>query len=189
MDDPRSVGSAIQSLVEDNLQLIVADSSLAFATNFTRRGMADMSFSDAYGVSYIIDVKTHNKDTAFSMPNLTANRRLVELYKTDSDQPQNYFMVMIFDYKIINATIVVEEVIFTPIENLDWSCLTIGALGWGQIQIKNSNNLVLNYDITRKDWMIKLCDIMSEFYPKEISKIAIRVKFFEDTKLFWNAKK
>ena len=36
---------------------------------------------------------------------------------------------------------------------LDWSCLTVGALGWGQIQIKNSNNIVISEQYTKKQWM------------------------------------
>ncbi len=188
LDDPRSVGSALQSLVEDNFQIIVSNPELEFQTNFTRRGMADIAFSDADNVNYIIDVKTHNLDTAFSMPNLTANRRLVDLYKTDKLQPENYFMVLIFAYRIIDSKLIVEKVIFTPVENLDWECLTIGALGWGQIQIKNSNKIKLNLELTRKEWMLQLCDKMIIFYPKEITKIKERVKYFEDARDFWNLK-
>lgn len=33
---------------------------------------------------------------------------------------------------------------------LDWSCLTLGALGLGQIQIVNSNNIVINEQYTKK---------------------------------------
>jgi hypothetical protein len=63
--------------------------------------------------------------------------------------------------------------------------LTIGALGWGQIQIKNSNKLDLNKSITRKEWMLEFCDRVLDFYPKEISKINERIKRFEEVRNFW----
>ena len=44
----------------------------------------------------------------------------------------------------MNSKLIFEECKFVPIELLDWSCLTLGALGWGQIQIANSNNIVIN---------------------------------------------
>jgi hypothetical protein len=33
--------------------------------------------------------------------------------------------------------------------------------------------------------MIELCDILLEFYPKEITKIGERIKRFENIKEFW----
>lgn len=66
---------------------------------------------------------------------------------------------------------VIEQATFVPIEFLGWDCLTIGALGWGQIQIANSNRITINPQYSRKSWMIEFCDTMLEFYPKEIAKI------------------
>ena len=44
-------------------------------------------------------------------------------------------------YSIEGTRVRASEVLFSPIEFLDWNCLTVGALGWGQIQIANSNNI------------------------------------------------
>ena len=68
---------------------------------------------------------------------------------------------------------------------MSWECLTIGALGWGQIQIVNSNNIVVNHQFSRKQWMLQLCDAMLEFYPKEIAKIGDRLRRFEEIKAYW----
>ncbi|WP_343414900.1 hypothetical protein [Candidatus Amarolinea dominans] len=76
-----------------------------------------------------------------------------------------------------------------PIEFLGWDCLTIGALGWGQIQIANSNFVSVNPGYSRRRWMIELCDVMLEFYPKEIAKIGDRIGRFEQIRAFWQAKK
>ncbi|MDI6810023.1 MAG: hypothetical protein QME66_13845, partial [Candidatus Eisenbacteria bacterium] len=63
------------------------------------------------------------------------------------------------------------KITFAPIEFFDWDCLTIGALGWGQIQIVNANVVKIMPKNSRKNWMLELCDIMLDFYPKEIGKI------------------
>ena len=77
---------------------------------------------------------------------------------------------------------------FVPIEFLDWDCLTIGALGWGQIQIANSNRVSINPQYPRKKWMLEMCDIVAEFYVKEIGKISERIGHFEKVREFWLAK-
>jgi hypothetical protein len=75
-----------------------------------------------------------------------------------------------------------------PIEFLGWDCLTIGALGWGQIQIANSNYITVNPQYSRKEWMLELCDVLLEFYPKEITKINDRIGYFKQVQELWLAK-
>lgn len=77
---------------------------------------------------------------------------------------------------------------FIPIEFLSWECLTIGALGWGQIQIANSNNVTLIPRNSRKKWMIQLCNNLFEFYPNEVTKISERIIYFKKVKAFWKKK-
>ena len=69
-----------------------------------------------------------------------------------------------------------------------WDCLTIGALGWGQIQIANANILKFNDSVNRKEWMLQLCDTLSQFYDEEIGKISERKLWFEDIKNYWDNK-
>jgi hypothetical protein len=59
-----------------------------------------------------------------------------------------------------------------PIEFLSWDCLTIGALGWGQIQIADA--IKIDWGCSRRKWMVRLCDVMLDFYPREIDKIRER---------------
>jgi len=68
---------------------------------------------------------------------------------------------------------------------LDWNCLTLGALGWGQIQIANSNIIKINSEYSRKKWMLQLCDMMDIFYPNEVAKITKRIIYFEKIREFW----
>ena len=142
--------------------------------------MADMAFNDPDGAYYVIDVKTHRLSTSFNMPNLTSVERLARFYEDDS----NYFVVLMVTYSIEDLRVMIEDVTFAPIEFFAWNCLTIGALGWGQIQIANSNNISIRSGQSRKSWMIELCDTL-EFYPKAIAKVEGRIERFRRIRDEW----
>ena len=76
----------------------------------------------------------------------------------------------------------VSDVLYSPIEILDWDYLTVGALGWGQIQIANTNNIQTLVKHSRKEWMLELCDVMVEFYLLVIVNIGERIRRFEVVK-------
>ena len=184
INSTRAVGDALESLLADKFETFLGDWCKEYFSEFARRAMPDMAFTDKQGIYSVIDVKTHREDTAFNMPNITSVKRLSKLYESD----KNVFSLIMIKYNIERTRLRVSEVLFSPIEFLDWSCLTIGALGWGQIQIANSNIIKIIENYSRKRWMLELCDLMLEFYPKEISKIKDRFQSFENTKTFWKAK-
>lgn len=146
--------------------------------------MADLAFTDIDDFYYIVDVKTHRLDTKFNMPNLTSVERLSRFYEDDN----NYFALLKVDYTTNNTGLDVKKVTFSPIEFFDWDCLTIGALGWGQIQIANANVTHVIQGNSRKNWMLELCDTLLQFYPKEIGKIAERIEHFKKIRKFWENK-
>lgn len=181
---PRAAGDAIQTIISDNFENILGDNCGEYSSTFARRAMADLAFSDKDRLYYVVDVKTHRIETHFNMPNLTSVERLTRFYEDDN----NYFVILNIAYNIDGTKINVKEVNFVPIEFLSWECLTIGALGWGQIQIANSKFIKINPGYSRKKWMLEFCDVMLDFYPKEISKIDNRIKHFEKIKNIWNVK-
>jgi hypothetical protein len=179
---PRAVGDAIQDILSANLQAILGTELCAkYSSEFARRSMADLAFEDCQGFYNVVDVKTHRLSTKFNMPNLISVERLARFYEDD----KNYFVILMVSYDIEGFRAVIEQVKFVPIEFLGWDCLTIGALGWGQIQIANSNIITINSKYPRKQWMIELCDTMLEFYPKEIGKIGTRIERFKQIKARW----
>ena len=180
----RAVGDAIQSILEKQFGLILGEIAKSYSTDFARRAMADIAFEDTHNNYYLIDVKTHRLNTSFNMPNLTSVERIARLYEDD----KNVFSVLWVSYDVQDVHVTVDNVQFFPIEALAWDCLTIGALGWGQIQIANANRLILNSDYTRKQWMLDLCEHVLAFYPREIAKIQERIIHFERVKTFWQAK-
>ena len=180
----RAVGDILESLVADRFDTFLGDWCVEYRNDFSRRAMEDMAFRDVEGVYSAIDVKTHREDTRFNRPNLVSVRRLAEFYESD----RNVFSLVMIKYSINNTDLEVSDVLFSPIEFLDWDCLTVGALGLGQIQITNSNNIRMHEQYSRKKWMLELCDAMMEFYPREIEKIKDRLLKFEQVRERWSAK-
>ena len=131
----RAAGDAIESLISKKFNIYLEDWCQEYSSSFERRAMADIAFTDKEGFYSIVDVKTHRVDTTFNRPNLTSVNRLARFYESD----KNVFTLLMVKYEIEKTSIKVREVVFSPIEYFDWSCLTIGALGWGQIQLINSN--------------------------------------------------
>ena len=181
---PRAVGDAIQTILSENFAEVLGDVVKSYSDKFARRAMADLAFYDQNDFYYVVDVKTHRLGTSFNMPNLVSVERLARFHEDD----QNCFALLLVRYEIDSTRIAVKEAHFVPIEFLSWECLTIGALGWRQIQIANANVLKINEKYSRKQWMLELCDTMLQFYPKEITKIGKRVSYFERVKSEWQEK-
>jgi len=177
----RAVGDAVQSLLEKGFGTILGELAKNYSSDFARRAMADIAFEDKQANYYLVDVKTHRLSTNFNMPNLTSVERIARLYEDD----KNVFSILWVPYDVQGVHVIVDKVQFFPIESLSWQCLTIGALGWGQIQIANANNIMLNPNYIRKAWMIDLCDQVLAFYPREIAKIQERITHFEGIRAKW----
>lgn len=178
----RGVGDALEGIVANVFDTFLQDFCKEFYKDFERRAMADLAFLDLEDFYSIIDVKTHRIETKFNMPNLISVERISKFYENE----KNVFSLLMIRYKIENLKVLVTSVEFAPIEFLSWDCLTLGALGWGQIQIKNSNNIQINHGYSRKQWMLQLCELLiNRFYPGEILKIQKRLVRFEQVRQFW----
>ena len=180
----RAVGDAIEFLISEKFDAFLRDWCVKYSNDFARRAMADLAFTDREGFYSVVDVKTHREDTKFNMPNLTSVERLARFYESD----KNVFSLIMVKYAIDDTRLRATEVIFCPIEYLDWECLTVGALGWGQIQIANSNHIKINHGHSRKEWMLLLCDAMLAFYPREIEKTRDRMGRFDAVKAHWESR-
>lgn len=174
----------MQNLLEESFGTLLHEYVKEYSSHFARRSMADLAFTDIGGFYHVVDIKTHRLDTAFNMPNLTSVERLTRYYQDDN----NYFDLLLLAYSVDNLHINVERVHFIPIEFLSWDCLTIGALGWGQIQIANSNRINVDSTQSRIQWMLSLCDVMMQFYPAEINKIGERIEYFKQVRSYWLSK-
>ena len=147
VESTRATGDSIENIISRHFdKLIEKRYCKSYTSDLSRKNMADFAFDDHKGFYYRVDVKTHRLETKFNMPNLTSVERLSRFYEDD----KNYFILLMVSYELQNTDIVVTDVKFVPIEYLDWACLTIGALGWGQIQIANSNNIIIKNNPTEQ---------------------------------------
>lgn len=126
VSSPRAVGDALEFLVAKKFEFFLGNWCNEYSSEFARRAMADMAFTDVDGIYSLVDVKTHRENTHFNMPNLTSAERLAHLYESD----MNVFSLIVIKYSIEETDLIVSDVLFAPIEFLDWECLTVGALGW-----------------------------------------------------------
>ena len=144
----RATGDAIQHILEENFEGMLAKFCKDYSASFARRAMADIAFRDREDLYYVVDVKTHRLETKFNMPNLTSVERLARFYEDDA----NCYVMLMVAYNIVSdVKVYIERVHFVPIEFLSWKCLTVGALGWGQIQIANANKIIVNHGYSRKN--------------------------------------
>ncbi|MCX6841553.1 MAG: hypothetical protein NTX53_04625 [candidate division WOR-3 bacterium] len=183
-ESTRAVGDAIQSILSEHFQSLLGEHCAEYSAQFARRAMADLAFKDRDGFYHVVDVKTHRLGTQFNMPNLTSVERLARFYEDD----HNYFVLLLVKYAVTDVQFRAEEAHFVPIEFLSWDCLTLGALGWGQVQIANANVIRVNEGYSRRKWMLQLCDALLEFYPREIGKVKERIEHFRRVKQMWESK-
>lgn len=183
LSSPRAIGDAVQSFIaEESLPAALAKLSISSTDDFSRRAMEDVAFTDADGNYYAVDVKTHNTATSFNMPNLISVKRLATFYRNDD---RNNFCILIVEYHVDGDHLAYTGCHFKRIESFDWECLTVGALGWGQVQIANAGKLKFCPSPDRRRWMLDLCDRLDIFYNEEICKIGERKSWFGACRTYW----
>ena len=162
----RAAGDAIQGILSEHFQSLLGMHCAEYSAQFAQRAMADLAFKDCDGFYHVVDVKTHRADTQFNMPNLTSVERLARFYEDD----HNYFVVLLVKYSVSGTDIHAQEAHFVPIEFLSWDCLTIGALGWGQVQIANASVVTVIEGNSRKKWMLQLRDTLEAGSIRDLVK-------------------
>ena len=179
MGKQRALGDAVEGAIVERFAEICAEFSSEVQVEFSNRALEDVAFRYD-GRYFAVDVKTHNLDARFSMPNLISVDRLLRFY----DDPDNYFVLAMVKYRVISpgqagnqlAGVGIEEVVISDIEHIAWQSLTIGALGTGQMQIKDASKLTLNYNSDRQSWMRELLARLVKFYEGEITKNSKRLE-------------
>lgn len=129
------------------------------------------------GNKHQFDVKTHfiQSTDGFSMPNLKSVKRLKKILENENDSLSYIFV----SYKRENGIVTIEDVHIKYVWELDWSMLTIGALGKGQLQIKDANKELVFTNIGKEKWFEILKTKVSEFYQKELKKIEKEIKHWQ----------
>jgi hypothetical protein len=127
------------------------------------------------GVSYYIDPKTHNINSDFSMPNLTAIEKLKKIIHT----PNCEMMYILVNYKIFNKMVMIEGFDIFFLWEIDCSILRVGALGRGQLQLKDANKELVFTDKGKEEWFNDFRGIVIEFFQKQLIKIKKQILDWE----------
>jgi len=142
----------------DNKELIIERSK-------TKRSLEDVQIKNNQEL-YKIDIKTHDLNSDFSMPNLISVDRLKKFYENNN----NHLMYIIISYTTNNNITQIKNIEIRYIEELSWEILGIQNLGKGQLQIKNMNNELIFVEPNREEWINTLKQNMIKFYKKQIAK-------------------
>lgn len=161
----RAVGDKLESDVSNIISELLINE---FRNPKSKRSIDDFTLLNGNQIN-LFDVKTHfiQKENGFSMPNLISVKRLKDVLENKL-QTLSYIFI---DYKRENGNVIIDDVHIKYIWELDWSILGIGALGKGQLQIKNANKALIFTNIGKDEWFSILKTKVVQFYKKEIIKI------------------
>ena len=144
----------------------------------SKRSIEDFTILQDKIINYY-DVKAHHiqgNKKGFSMPNLVSIKRLKKLIK-DGNKTLNYIFI---DYTRDGNKIMVVDAKVVNIYEIGWSNLTIGSLGYGQLQIKDNNKKVEIVPYDKESWEMNLKKMATNFYIKQIAKYEKQIKIWND---------
>lgn len=169
-----AIGGAEQRAYGDILQSKAVEILLESKNNLvtetkpakSKRTMEDVTLiSDR--VSYFIDLKTHDKNAGFSMPNLTSINRIRKVFSSDKKE----LIYALISYVLQDNMVIVEDVEVFFIWELEPSILSVGALGMGQLQIKDANQELLFTEQGKTIWYSEFVKIVQVYLQKQKIKI------------------
>ena len=161
----RTVGDLIENKISDIL--FNSDSELISEKREPRskKSIEDVTLVSG-GVLYYIDPKTHDTNSDFSMPNLTSIDKIKKLFSSNEQE-----LIYVFvSYGLDNGMVVISDIKVFFIWELDISILGIGALGKGQLQIKNANNELVFTNKGKEEWFEDFKKLVQEYLKKQITK-------------------
>lgn len=164
--EQRTYGDLLQSKAVD----ILFDSKNDLVTE-TKRAKSKRTMEDVTLISqkklFYIDIKTHNLDSEFSMPNLTSINRIRKVFNSDKKE----LVYALVSYVLENDMLIVKDVEVFFIWELDPTILTVGALGLGQLQIKDANNELIFTTIGKVNWYSEYVKLVQVYLQKQKIKI------------------
>lgn len=164
--EQRTYGDLLQSKAVD----ILFDSKNDLVTE-TKRAKSKRTMEDVTLISqkklFYIDIKTHNLDSEFSMPNLTSINRIRKVFNSDKKE----LVYALVSYVLENDMLIVKDVEVFFIWELDPTILTVGALGLGQLQIKDANKELIFTTIGKVNWYSEYVKLVQVYLQKQKIKI------------------
>jgi len=167
----RAIGDKISSVLTNRISIIFNKYIVEFNILDSSKRICNVIIRDKYNNTYYVDIITHNITKEFVRPNITAVKNIEKLYNSS----QNIFLILLVHYNPTLTNNCITGVQLFPLEWLKWECLDIGALGNGQIQIKDSNNIIINKNADRISWNKEFKNRLMLFYKKQQMKLNKRI--------------
>jgi hypothetical protein len=168
----------IGDLIEHKIVEILSNTRDNFITD-TIKARGKKSIEDitviSNGVNYYIDPKTHNVNAKFSMPNLTSIERLRILLST----PNYELIYIIVKYEIVGNKVIIKGFNLFYLWEIDCSILRVGALGKGQLQVKNAKKPLVFTKIGKENWFNEFRKLSLEFFETQIIKLKKQILDWE----------
>jgi len=168
----RGIADYIEAVVIEKAQQLYGKCCVLKSS---KKGMEDLSIISSTGVS-LIDVKSHNIDSDFSMPNLTAIEKLVKLYKC---QYNTEFYYLFIEYNVVDDIVTILDINLCQPHNISWECLSIANLGLGQLQIKDMSKLQLDFSLDKNTWFSVFISKVVAFKYKTAEKLLASIDRWE----------
>jgi hypothetical protein len=162
----RTVGDLIESKVSEILFNSTSELISEKIAPRSKKSIEDVTLV-SNGVLYYIDPKTHDINSEFSMPNLTSVQKIKKLFDT-TDKELIYVFV---SYAITDGRVIISDIKVFFLWELDISILGVGALGKGQLQIKNANKNLVFTEKGKVGWYGDFKLLMQEFLKKQLIKV------------------
>lgn len=121
------------------------------------------------GRTTFVDIKTHFVQAlgGFSMPNLVSIAKLRHLLEVEDTD----LLCLFVDYKrSASGKVSVVKMEAHYVWEIDWSCLSIGSLGKGQLQIKNANLPIVTTPVGRAAWKTLLYRNARAFHERVLTR-------------------
>ena len=176
----RTVGDKIPTVLGHKIEKIFSKYIIQYTILENSKKICNIIIKDKYLNNYYIDIITHNVKKEFARPNITTVKNIEKLYTND----KNIFLILLIHYNPALENNFITNLQLFPIEWLDWKCLDIGALGNGQIQIKNSAHIILNKEVDRNVWKKNFNENLIVFYKKQQNKLRKRISQLGEYSLF-----
>ena len=161
----RGIADKIEELVCNKIKTINRNGLLVEDAS-SKRSLEDIQITDENDNLYKLDIKTHDINADFSMPNMVSVARLLNFYQTETNNLAYIFV----DYKEENNITEITNITIKLVEELSWDMLAIQNLGKGQLQIKDMNSELIFIEPNREVWVQQLKVNMIEHYNKTIRK-------------------
>ena len=162
----RTVGDLIESKVSEILFNSNSELISEKRAPRSKKSIEDVTLV-SNGITYYIDPKTHDVRSDFSMPNFTSVDKIKKLFLSN-DKELIYVFV---SYNITDRTVLIGDIKVFFIWELDMSILGVGALGKGQLQIKNANKDLVFTQQGKEGWYGGFKLLVQEFLKKQLVKI------------------